>query len=152
MTQQTSIWAYQQLEATGRLGELQLLVLYVLAHAERSLSQREVWERSKHQNLPSITPRLKELMKMGLVLEHGQIICPVTKKTVNTYVINPNPDLNFQVPVQPKKPKKLTLPQARDLWMDLHRYREWALQSGNFLHPGTIIHLADLDRVFLVKP
>jgi len=77
MIQQTSFEAFQALENRG---EKQMMVY----HALEALGEACNLEVARHLNraINTITPRMNELVKAGLVEEAGKKVNPITNKNV----------------------------------------------------------------------
>lgn len=79
MLQQTSLFAYYT-EIKPTLGERQKVVFEELKKSGQ-MTNSEI-AASLHAPINTITPRVHELRKMGLVKEWGKRVCKVTGRTV----------------------------------------------------------------------
>ena len=81
----TSLRAYYDIKASGKLGKRQYQVLENLRYL-RTATNTEV---SVEARLPinQVTPRMLELRKAGLVVQAGQRACHVTGRTAKTWRI-----------------------------------------------------------------
>ena len=86
MTAHTSMMAYQQLIASNGLSPARQAIVLALEEMERPLTR---WEIQKYLELSgysykinSVTPRVNELVQMGVILEDGTTKkCSVTGQT-----------------------------------------------------------------------
>lgn len=92
-TEETSLEAYDDQKATGKLGEKQMAVLKVLRNSSKPLSSREIAAelRGEIDNLRSISPRMKELMRKGLAIRLDEKhVCSLSKMRVFVYQAAPD--------------------------------------------------------------
>ncbi len=92
MTQQTSVWSYRELEASGRLNELELQVVKFMEENPGELSGADIARGCIVANdglgeFDSYRNRLAPLARMGVVYERGKKQDPYTKKTVITWAL-----------------------------------------------------------------
>ena len=66
----------------GRLGRRAEAVLIYLSASQDPRTDREVATALGFDDLNAVRPRITELLELGLVVETGSIVCPVTGKTV----------------------------------------------------------------------
>ena len=118
--QKTSLQAYKELEATGSLSKRRLQICKTLAAARKALTASEIcvemW-KAVGQSVPrdSVSPRLAELRRMGLVREAGTKKCSVTGKTTLTWQFTA------------EKPKKLEMLKKPRQW--------WLVERPNAIDP-----------------
>jgi DNA-binding Lrp family transcriptional regulator len=77
-TRRTSAQAYHQIEAEGLLSKLKLAVYQELFH-HGPLTAKEVAKRLGAER-DSISPRMKELVRLGVVAEAGERFCTVSER------------------------------------------------------------------------
>lgn len=78
MPSKTSIDAYHEVERSGLLSDLRLAV-YQIVCFHGPISSGEVWnEHLKHHQRQSLTPRFKELERMGAIRSAGERQCRLT--------------------------------------------------------------------------
>jgi hypothetical protein len=91
----TSLDAYQDLKQSGKLGEMQQRVCYLIAtfpdSTDRELSQlyAEHWGGTDPN---SVRPRRHELLEMNVIEESGQRICRISAHMALTWRIKLNSD------------------------------------------------------------
>lgn len=86
MTRLTSIEAYNELLKHGKLSDLQRQVLEVLGRAG-NFTAGEI-ANSIHRPINTVSPRLAELRRRGVVREHSTRSCSVTGKRCIGWVLN----------------------------------------------------------------
>jgi hypothetical protein len=119
---QTQAWAFQRIRDHGLLSRLRFLVFEAIhnrqkdgwkdvtsGELDRIISRKlETWTRSA-------SPRLSELVKLGVIEECGNRECTVTKQTVIAYrQTGKLPDKDGL-----KKPKRTRMDQARQLLLEV---------------------------------
>ena len=80
---QTSLLAYNELKATGKLGNLQSKI-YALIQERSDLSNRDI-ARILGLEICTVTGRVNELTKEGLIKAWGRKTDPRTGKTVKVW-------------------------------------------------------------------
>lgn len=90
-TQQTntSAEAWRLIKDSPKLSELRRNVAYHIAEAPGSTAS-EIYAMMSGMSQHSVTPRFKELFKMGVIVYGYQRQCKVTGHLANTYSINRN--------------------------------------------------------------
>jgi len=86
MTAHTSMMAYQQLIATNKLSPARQAIVLALEEMARPLTRWEIQKYLEMSGYPykinSVTPRVNELVQMGVILEDGSTKkCSVTFNT-----------------------------------------------------------------------
>jgi hypothetical protein len=101
--QQTSAQAYKDLQSSGALGKLQLLVVECLK-SNGPLTQAEcsriIGNNGENQG---ITPRFAELKLKGVIAEVGKKQCSVSGRTVLAWDLKENISSNFKRPLTLKE-------------------------------------------------
>jgi len=99
MTRETSIAVYRELEASGALSRLRLVVAKDIAE-NGPTTQAETWSRlsaGKSQRYKdSYSPRFVDLQAMGVIETVGERPCAVSKKTCLAW------DLTGKMPIRPE--------------------------------------------------
>lgn len=88
MTNICSVWAYNDIVASGFTGKRQGQHLYIFARERRPLTHREVTELVKDEFriwIDQRGSRVSELEQCGLIRKVDKIKCPVTNMTVNRW-------------------------------------------------------------------
>lgn len=93
MVDQCSIWAYQEILDSGRLGKIQAIFLSIFSSSGQPLTAAEAVEKFKEFNgsiqrktsVYGIGPRLSELEAMGFLEKFDIVKCHSTNKRVNRW-------------------------------------------------------------------
>lgn len=105
-TRRTSALVYRQIQEEGLLSKLRFQV-YAVLYDHGPLTCKEVL-----RYLPdgverdSVSPRMKELVRLGVVAEHGERLCTVSDRQAVLW------DVTDQLPVKPEASPKTTPTKA----------------------------------------
>lgn len=77
----TSIASYTELKESGQLGELQESIVQILQQHPEGVSTLEIAE-SLGIGRDSISPRMPELRKLGVVADVGRVVLPGKRRSV----------------------------------------------------------------------
>lgn len=83
-----SIWAYDDIKASGYVGRRQAQYIHVFSISSVPLTHREasaIVNKTFGLKVPERNGRIRELEDMGFIEKVDQVICPATKKTVNRW-------------------------------------------------------------------
>lgn len=92
MVDQCSVWAYEDIKETGRLGRLQGMFLAVYCAAQRPLTAYQAFQEFKkifgeypQKSLHGMGSRITELEAFGFLEKIGVVQCEYTHKKVNQW-------------------------------------------------------------------
>jgi hypothetical protein len=112
----TAVDAFVEIKESGLLSELRFLVyeaIYTLQTAERGVTSGELdryISQRKGTWTRSASPRLSELVRLGVIEEMGERPCSVTKQTVIQYrTTRCVPDDKALKRSKPRRPSKATI-------------------------------------------
>lgn len=81
MSRQTSIKTYEEMEASGILGDRKWEI-YKILFRYGPLTRSQVFKHIPQNRNPHSSARLTELRDMGVIFEVDEVKCPITGKTV----------------------------------------------------------------------
>lgn len=85
-THTNSHLAFEAIRADGKLSTRQALILQWLLANPQPWTDREIAAKMGYPDMNCVRPRITELVQLGLVMEHDNVKCAVTGKTVRRVV------------------------------------------------------------------
>ncbi len=133
MTNSNSLLAWERIKDTSKLSELRQLVAWAIAE-NPCATAGEIYEDLANVQQHSVTPRFRELERMGVIVRREARPCKVTGHMADTYEINPAITEETIVPLKPtfsSAPKIKRIASVKELLEALHNGEEVVVRIGD---------------------